>query len=179
MLESVNEGPMKGKKYELRTPLAHIGRGAHNDVNLSDESVSDTHAKLQRRDEGWYVVDMESTNGTYVGGTRINGERRLEGSPDVRFGGLKFRFTAMGIGGAADMEHKGTRAIARATLSGAKTTPRSAATISAPAPTPAAVRAPEPAKGGELLKGDRSTWVWLVAAIVIAGVAFFLLKGRA
>jgi pSer/pThr/pTyr-binding forkhead associated (FHA) protein len=170
---------MKGKKYELRTPLAHIGRGAHNDVNLTDESVSDTHAKLQRRDEGWYVVDMESTNGTYVGGTRIKGERRLEGSPDVRFGGLKFRFTAIGAGSAADMEHKGTRAIARATLTGAKTTPKSSATIPVPAATPVAMPAPSPAKVEEPVTGGRSTWVWLVAAIVIAGLAFFLLKGRA
>ncbi|HEX9483516.1 MAG TPA: FHA domain-containing protein, partial [Gemmatimonadaceae bacterium] len=108
VLEALNEGPDKGRKHELRTPLAHIGRGAYNDVVLTDESVSDVHAKLQRREEGWFVVDMESTNGTYVGGTRITGERRLEGAPDVRFGGLKFRFTPVG----AASEAKGTRAIA-------------------------------------------------------------------
>ena len=72
--------------------------------------MSETHAKLQKREDGWYVVDMDSTNGTYVGGTRVNGEKRLDGSPDVRFGGLKFRFTPTG-GGAADVEAKGTRAI--------------------------------------------------------------------
>jgi pSer/pThr/pTyr-binding forkhead associated (FHA) protein len=174
-LESVNEGPMKGNKHELRTPLAHIGRGAHNDVNLSDESVSETHAKLQRRDDGWYVVDMESTNGTYVGGTRIVGERRIEGSPDVRFGGLKFRFAAIGAGSAADVEHKGTRAIARATMPGAKATPKSAPSIPAPAPAPVATSEPV----GEPARGSLPIWVWLVAAIVVAGLAFFLLQGRA
>ena len=178
-LESVNEGPMKGKKFELRTPLAHIGRGAHNDVVLSDESVSETHAKLQRRDEAWYVVDMESTNGTYVGGTRINGEKRIEGSPDVRFGGLKFRFTAIETGDAADMEHKGTRAIARATISGAKTTPKSAPVALPPARIPAPALAPAPDPAREPAQSGVPAWVWLIAAIVVAGMAFFLLGGRA
>ena len=82
VLETLNEGPAKGTRTPLRTPLAHVGRGAHNDVRLDDESVSETHAKLQHREDGWYVVDMGSTNGTYVGGTRLTGERKLEGSPD-------------------------------------------------------------------------------------------------
>ena len=91
-LEVLNEGLSKGNRYTIRTPLAHVGRGAHNDVRLTDESVSETHAKLQRRDDGWYAVDMNSTNGTYVGGSRVAGERRIDGAPDVRFGGVKLRF---------------------------------------------------------------------------------------
>ena len=63
-LEVLNEGPSKGVRYQIRTPLAHIGRGANNDVRLTDESVSEMHAKIQRRDDGWYAVDMNSTNGT-------------------------------------------------------------------------------------------------------------------
>jgi pSer/pThr/pTyr-binding forkhead associated (FHA) protein len=168
VLESMNEGPRKGTKYELRTPLGHIGRGAHNDVRLSDESVSETHAKLQRREDGWYVVDMDSTNGTYVGGTRVIGERRIEGSPDIRFGGMKFRFTAVGTGSAADLDTKGTRAIAsmRAPLAPLTPTPP----LSAPAQP-----APDTAKAG----GGVPTWVWIVGVLVVAAVAFYLLKGRA
>jgi len=172
ILESMNEGPGKGTKYELHTALGHVGRGAHNDVRLSDESVSETHAKLQRREDGWYVVDMDSTNGTYVGGTRVMGERRIEGSPDVRFGGMKFRFTAVGVGGAADMEGKGTRAIAM--MGRASAMPARSATPQSSVPAqPVAV--PEPAKPA----GGVPAWVWIVAVLVIAAVAFFLLKGRA
>ena len=93
-LQVINEGPSKGHIYTVHVPLAHVGRGAHNDVVIADESVSDTHAKLQRRDDGWYLVDVGSTNGTYVGGQRIAAERRLEGAPDVRFGGVKMVFRA-------------------------------------------------------------------------------------
>ena len=172
ILESRNEGPGKGTKYELHTSLGHIGRGAHNDVRLSDESVSETHAKLQRREDGWYVVDMDSTNGTYVGGTRVMGERRIEGSPDIRFGGMKFRFTAVGAG-AVDLEGKGTRAIAtmgRATGLPARTATPQSSIPAQSEPVPETVR---PASKG------LPAWVWIVAVLVIAGLAFFLLKGRA
>ena len=170
----MNEGPGKGTKYELHTPLGHIGRGAHNDVRLSDESVSETHAKLQKREDGWYVVDMDSTNGTYIGGTRVIGERRIEGSPDVRFGGMKFRFTAVGLG-AAETEGKGTRAIATMGRASAMAAKEERARTPTP-PSPAPVQAtPEPVASGGGIPG----WVWIVVVLVIAGVAFFLLKGRA
>src|SRR2546421_466344 len=56
-LELMNEGPLKGTRIELRTPLTHVGRGAHNDVVLTDDTVSDSHAKIQKREGGWYLVD--------------------------------------------------------------------------------------------------------------------------
>src|SRR5947207_11036664 len=92
VLEVINEGVNRGTRYEVRVPLAHIGRGAHNDVAIDDDSVSDIHAKLQRREDGWYLIDLGSTNGTYVGGSRLTHERRLDGVPDVRFGGVKLTF---------------------------------------------------------------------------------------
>jgi pSer/pThr/pTyr-binding forkhead associated (FHA) protein len=137
-----------------------VGRGPHNDVRLGDESVSETHAKLQRRDDGWYVVDMGSTNGTYVGGTRITGERRLDGSPDVRFGGVKMRFS-VAEGSASEAASKGTRPIA----SVERTRPSAA-------PPPEAVRTDVP-------RGGISRWVWLAALVAVAATAFFLLQGRA
>ena len=159
-LEIRNEGPTKGTKFPLRTPLAHVGRGAHNDIRLNDESVSETHAKLQHREDGWYVVDMGSTNGTYVGGTRITGERKLEGSPDVRFGGMKMRFSAGEAPAAAEVETKGTRAIASVDR------PRKPA-----AATPGTTEAP--AKGG--VPGV----VWVLGAAAVAAVIYFVLQGRA
>jgi pSer/pThr/pTyr-binding forkhead associated (FHA) protein len=168
VLEVLNEGPLKGSRYSLRTPLAHVGRGGHNDVQLTDESVSETHAKLQRREDGWYVVDMDSTNGTYVGGSRVTGERRIDGSPDLRFGGVKTRFVAAGAGGAAEMEAKGTRAIAAVNVE----RPR-------PSSAPAAASAPSSAPAPAPSRSGIPAWVWIIAALVLAAAAFFVLKGRA
>lgn len=130
-LEIVNEGPLKGTKFEIHSALTNVGRGAHNDVVLADESVSDSHAKIQKREGGWYIVDQESTNGTYVGGRRVQGEQRVEGAPDVRFGGIKMTFRPLA---AAGDESGGTRAIAAVTVDQGR---KPAAAKPAPAPVEA------------------------------------------
>lgn len=108
-LEIKAEGPLKGMKFDLHAALTNIGRGDHNDIAIRDESISDSHAKIQRRADGWWVVDQGSTNGTYVGGRRVQGEQKLEGAPDLRFGGIKMNFRP-----AAQVAAEGgsTRAIA-------------------------------------------------------------------
>jgi len=96
VLEVINEGPSRGVRHDLDSPRISVGRGAHNDVVLGDESVSEHHAKLQRREDGWYLVDVGSTNGTYLDGTRVSDEVRLESGSEVRFGGVKMRFHGVG-----------------------------------------------------------------------------------
>jgi predicted component of type VI protein secretion system len=157
-LEIINEGARKGTRFDIRTSLAHLGRGAHNDVAVDDDSVSDTHAKLQRRDDGWYLIDVGSTNGTYVGGSRLTGERRLDGAPDIRLGGVKMIFHAADVSTAAA---KGTRPIAGMSLDRSKLTKTKA--VPAVASTPAA-------------SPVRFTWVWLVLLVAVAAAAFFLQK---
>ncbi|HTE46292.1 MAG TPA: FHA domain-containing protein, partial [Gemmatimonadaceae bacterium] len=174
VLDVTNEGPTKGRQYEIRVPLAHVGRGAHNDISINDDSVSDTHAKLQRRDDGWYVVDVGSTNGTYVAGQRVNGEQKLDGAPDLRFGGVKTIFHERGA--AADTS-KGTRAIAQFER------PRLNPTVATAAVLPLArVSAlppePSPRRGRGRGRG-MSGWVWIGGVVVFAIVAvaaFFLLN---
>lgn len=65
-----------------------VGRGAACDVRLeNDEQASRCHAELVRVPDGWAVVDDGlSRNGTYVGGERITGRRRLHDGETVRFG---------------------------------------------------------------------------------------------
>jgi pSer/pThr/pTyr-binding forkhead associated (FHA) protein len=164
VLEVVNEGVSRGKRYELRVPLAHVGRGAHNDIVIDDESVSDIHAKLQRREDGWYLIDLGSTNGTYVGGSRLTHDRRLDGSPDVRFGGVKLNFRAADVTVPAA---KSTRAIASTPIDRSKLPPRQ------PRPTPPVKPAPV-APVDERTSG--SIWKWVVILIAAFAVAFYLLK---
>jgi pSer/pThr/pTyr-binding forkhead associated (FHA) protein len=164
VLQVTNEGPSKGQEYDIRVPLVHVGRGAHNDIVVPDDSVSDTHAKIQRRDDGWYLIDVGSTNGTYVGGQRLTAERRLEGSPDVRFGGVKMVFRPRD--GRADT-NKGTRAIASVDRSMLRET-------AAPATLQAAATTPAPKPEGQGIPA----WIWGVVALAVAGAAAFFLLNR-
>jgi pSer/pThr/pTyr-binding forkhead associated (FHA) protein len=159
-LEVLNEGPSKGTRYAIRTPLAQVGRGTNNDVRLTDESVSETHAKLQRRDDGWYAVDMNSTNGTWVGGSRVTGERRLDDAPDVRFGGVKLRFVPAGV--------NPNELAAKAAQSAAAAERKRVAPL--PAPVTADAVAPE---------ACTSKLLWMLLALLVAAAVFFVLRGRA
>jgi pSer/pThr/pTyr-binding forkhead associated (FHA) protein len=138
-LEIKAEGPLKGTKFDLYAALTNIGRGEHNDIAIRDESVSDSHAKIQKRADGWWIVDQGSTNGTYVGGRRVQGEQRIEGAPDLRFGGIKMTFRPATV---AAVEGGSTRAIAAVDVeslrrnAAASRTPAMAKQPAAPAPAP-------------------------------------------
>jgi pSer/pThr/pTyr-binding forkhead associated (FHA) protein len=107
----VKSGGLKGQRLVVKTPVVNIGRADYNDLIFPDESVSTTHAKLQRREGVWVLVDLDSTNGTFVDGDRIKGEAPLAPGSSVRFGdvGLVFEPTddAAGVakgGGTRMME---------------------------------------------------------------------------
>jgi pSer/pThr/pTyr-binding forkhead associated (FHA) protein len=78
-LEVRNIGPANGKRHDIRAPFVSVGRGPRNDIVLDDTSVSRKHAQLQRRNDGWYVIDLDSANGSYVSGKRFAGEKKLRG----------------------------------------------------------------------------------------------------
>jgi len=161
VLQITNVGPSNGQQYDLRVPLAHIGRGAHNDVAINDESVSDSHAKLQCRDGIWFITDLESTNGTYVAGERFVGERVLEGPVELRFGGVKMTFRPSTV---ANEALKGTRAIAAIDRSKLIQNAAAAAQSATTGPT-------------TLPQRGISPWVWgVVVLAIVAAAAFFLVN---
>ncbi|HEV8263475.1 MAG TPA: FHA domain-containing protein [Gemmatimonadales bacterium] len=88
----VRSGTLKGQRLIVKTPISNIGRADYNDLVLPDESVSTTHAKLQRREGVWVLVDLDSTNGTFVDGERLQGEAPLAPGAAVRFGDVTLVF---------------------------------------------------------------------------------------
>jgi pSer/pThr/pTyr-binding forkhead associated (FHA) protein len=118
-LEIINEGLLKGTRFRLERPVANVGRNPHNDVQLGDDTVSGSHATLTKRTSGWVLLDHASTNGTYVDGERISGERQLAGTAEVRFGGVKMLFRVIG-GSANELDTKKTRAVVGVSLEQSK-----------------------------------------------------------
>ena len=79
-------GELKGQRLPIKVPVVNIGRGNYNDLVIADPSVSTMHAKLQRREAIWILVDLGSTNGTFVEGDRLTGESPLSPGSTLRFG---------------------------------------------------------------------------------------------
>jgi len=184
VLEITNEGPTKGKKFEIFSPLTNVGRGPHNDVAINDESVSDSHAKILKREGAWWIVDQGSTNGTYVGGRRVQGEQQVAGAPDVRFGGIKMIFRPAGV--AAEDEGKGTRAIAAFHVDAARKMPvpprstaasarQSRSTAASPTPLSEEPTVPTPTVGKQVAKKGCMTIVAFFVALTAMGASMLVL----
>ncbi len=88
----VRSGSYKGTRYEVRMPIANIGRAEYNDMIIKDPSVSSQHAKLQFREGLWILSDLDSTNGTLVDGEPLKGETVLSPGCTVRFGDVSTIF---------------------------------------------------------------------------------------
>ena len=67
---AVIAGPDSGKTFPVDKPRVVIGR-AGSDVELSDAEISRAHAAIEVSDDTVTVFDLESTNGTYVDGDRV------------------------------------------------------------------------------------------------------------
>ncbi len=79
-------GSIKGQVWESDT-LLRAGRLGSLEIVLDDPSVSRLHANVRLGDDGWFVNDLESTNGTYVNGVRIGPEEHQVKPRDiVQFG---------------------------------------------------------------------------------------------
>jgi len=88
----IRSGSLKGQRVPVRTTLANIGRADYNDIVLPDDSVSTVHAKLQRREGIWVIVDLGSTNGTFADGEPVTPEAPLAPGALLRFGEVRAFF---------------------------------------------------------------------------------------
>src|SRR5947199_2309956 len=59
-------GPTMGSRYTLGETAVVVGRGDDCVIQINDHSVSRRHARVERVPDGFYVHDLQSTNGTFV-----------------------------------------------------------------------------------------------------------------
>lgn len=82
----VVDGVNAGARAELAHAPILIGRGADAAIRLDDDYASTRHARIAATDDQWFVEDLGSTNGTYVGSTRITQPTTLTLGTQVRIG---------------------------------------------------------------------------------------------
>ncbi|HET9385221.1 MAG TPA: FHA domain-containing protein [Gemmatimonadales bacterium] len=150
----------------------NIGRADYNDLVFPDESVSTTHAKLQRREGVWVIVDLDSTNGTFVDGDQIKGEAPLAPGANVRFGEIGTVFEPTDES-AEVAKGGGTRVMEVMTMSPAPAKP--AKPVSKPAappakPAPAAPAKPKKAGKQPVAQQQKGKGCGGSAAVLLLGV---------
>lgn len=80
-----------GERFNLFGGIS-IGRSTDADVRIEDRYASGIHARIYSRGASYYVEDMNSTNGTFLNGRRLQGEAELRDLDELRIGGTEFRF---------------------------------------------------------------------------------------
>jgi hypothetical protein len=73
-------GVEAGSTYELQTPVTLLGRGTDCDLRLVDPGVSRHHSELRVEDGQVVLVDLGSTNGTFVNGQPVRRVALVDGT---------------------------------------------------------------------------------------------------
>jgi len=82
----VMAGPDKGKVFDLSTGGCYVVGRRKGDIPLSDSKVSNRHAEFKiLGPEAYFVLDLASTNGTFLNGARIE-RQQLLGGEEIRVG---------------------------------------------------------------------------------------------
>jgi len=80
-------------KYPLIKPVVRIGRGAENDIRLTNDSISTRHAEIHRRRDGQiYLIDLGSSNGVYVNNSKLE-RAELNDGDVIELGEVRLRFS--------------------------------------------------------------------------------------
>jgi S-DNA-T family DNA segregation ATPase FtsK/SpoIIIE len=72
-----------------------VGRALTADVRIDDPAVSRLHARIEMRDDGVYVEDLGSRNGTTINGVSADGQRLAAGD-EIRIGAASIIFRGVG-----------------------------------------------------------------------------------
>jgi hypothetical protein len=92
---AIERGPNAGARRALPPPEATvvIGRGDDADWSILDEDLSRAHAEIRRSWDGTLIRDLDSQNGTRVGGQRITAPTPLRDGARIELGNLVLVFT--------------------------------------------------------------------------------------
>ncbi|MFE6968152.1 FHA domain-containing protein [Isoptericola sp. NPDC057653] len=82
----VTTGPLTGTTLPLTSASILIGRSPGCTLVLDDDYSSSRHARIFPQGDQWYVEDLGSTNGTFIGDAQVSGPQPLAPGVGVRIG---------------------------------------------------------------------------------------------
>lgn len=88
-------GTFIGRKYPIRKGTSFVGRDPSLDIVVQEESISRRHAELIYDGNNLQIIDLDSTNGTYVNDEKI--KTKIISKEDlIRFGNIMFKYLPHG-----------------------------------------------------------------------------------
>lgn len=83
----------EGHEYPLRVGANTFGRKADNDVQIADPYISGKHGEIEVADDGVYITDIGSSNGTMLNDAKLVPNMRTNVTPEdvIRFGSMEFQ----------------------------------------------------------------------------------------
>jgi pSer/pThr/pTyr-binding forkhead associated (FHA) protein len=83
---AIVEGANEGETVSLDEAPILIGRGSDAAIRLDDDYVSTRHARIASSGDQWFIEDLGSTNGTYIGSHRLTQPTTLQLGSRIRIG---------------------------------------------------------------------------------------------
>lgn len=90
VVESPAGEPAQGSSLGLDA-ITTLGRDVNNAIVVEDQFASSQHAVLTFRGRTWYVEDLNSTNGTFVNGSPVEGVVPVGYGDEIQLGQVRFR----------------------------------------------------------------------------------------
>ncbi len=117
------------ERYPLAKPQVSIGRSRESDIFLPDQWLSRHHAMIEQREDGFWVADLRSKNGTLLNGEPVSDPRRLRPGDVITLGEHTLTFCAdAAVEEEEEREPEGTRVFSVRELSAINTRPTADAT---------------------------------------------------
>ena len=82
----VTEGPLRGTTLELASSPILLGRAQEATLVLEDDYASGRHARLFPQGSRWFIEDLGSTNGTFLGGSQLTRAQPVDPGVPIRIG---------------------------------------------------------------------------------------------
>ncbi len=88
------EGYEHFDNIRLGEKTVQVGQSEESDIKIAKDTISRMHARIEYREEEYYLEDLNSTNGTFVNDEPLSykQEKRLKTNDIVRFADVKYRF---------------------------------------------------------------------------------------
>ncbi|MFT5433527.1 MAG: pSer/pThr/pTyr-binding forkhead associated (FHA) protein [Myxococcota bacterium] len=87
-------GVLRGRDFRLVTGKNMIGTAADVDIVLTDPYLSNRHAVIRHEDGHFLMVDLDSTNGSFVNDKRVS-KMELIDNDKIRLGRTELKFKSL------------------------------------------------------------------------------------